>query len=162
MPTTPRPTKITTPTKAKAKPLAQAKALSLAKQAQQLAARTNAAPRPATPVTPPAARKMQTALEKSIYSMALEHVQCRDFGHSWRPFQAHQVPGGFKSVLRCARCTTIRIRMLGTRGQLLDSGYDYVDGYLMDAGHGRLSSEDRDIIRLASVRSVLVKDAGAK
>lgn len=101
----------------------------------------------------------QTELEKQIYSMTIEHVQCRDFGHSWRPFSARLLPGQnmFEQVLRCARCTTVRTRHLGMRGQLLDSSYDYVDGYQMK-GLGRMSGTDRDVVRLASVRSILIQD----
>lgn len=101
----------------------------------------------------------QTPLEHQIYGMAVEHVQCRDFGHSWRPFSARWLPSYnyFEQILRCQRCTTTRTRHLGSRGQQLDSSYDYVEGYTVK-GMGRLSGTDRDVIRLASVRSILIAD----
>lgn len=98
-------------------------------------------------------------VEKHVADMAIEHIQCRDFGHSWRPFSA-QINGKLNIIveqLRCARCTTLRVRHLGMRGQLLDSKYDYVEGYTVK-GMGRLTGSDRDVIRLASVRHLLQAD----
>jgi len=42
-------------------------------------------------------------------------------------------------------------------GALLDSKYDYADGYTVK-GLGRLSGVDRDVIRLQSILGVLVED----
>jgi hypothetical protein len=123
------------------------------------AAKAPSKPKPEHHALPNIFAGAQTALEQQIYGMAVEHVQCRDFGHSWRPFSARWLPADncFEQILRCQRCTTTRTRHLGSRGQQLDSSYDYVEGYTVK-GMGRLSGTDRDVIRLASVRSILVTD----
>ena len=98
-------------------------------------------------------------IQKAVAAMTLEHVQCRDFGHSWRPFHARWIPADnlYESQLRCSRCTTIRTRFLSRTGEQLSSGYDYAEGYTTK-GLGRLSGSDRNVIRLQSIQSVLVQD----
>jgi hypothetical protein len=100
---------------------------------------------------------------KAVQAMDIEHVQCRDFGHSWRPFTAHWVAAenAYESQLRCARCQTIRTRWLSKRGAQLSSEYDYPPGYQV-TGLGRLTGTDRDTIRLSSVLSVLDHDTTAE
>lgn len=87
------------------------------------------------------------------------HLQCRDFGHSWRPFSARWVPEErcYESQLRCARCRTIRVRLIGQSGQLLGSHYDYADGYIVK-GMGRLDGDERNMLRLESVLRVMPPD----
>lgn len=98
-------------------------------------------------------------VHKAVESMAIEHVQCRDFGHSWRPYTARWIASfnQYESQLLCARCKTIRTRFLSRTGGLVDSKYDYADGYTIK-GLGRLSGEDRDVIRLSSILAVLTPD----
>ena len=96
---------------------------------------------------------------QAISHMGLEFIQCRDFGHSWRPYSARWVPSDncYESQLRCARCKTIRSRFLSRTGSQLSGNYDYPEGYLTK-GLGRLTGTDRDMIRLASVLAVLPAD----
>jgi len=97
---------------------------------------------------------------QAIGMMRLDHLQCRDFGHSWRPYTARWIETEkcYESVLRCARCTTLRMRYLSSRGDLVSSRYDYADGYQMPKGIGRLDGNDRAQIRLESVLRVLPQD----
>jgi len=101
-------------------------------------------------------------VQKAIETMNLEYVQCRDFGHSWRPFSArwNSVENAYESQLQCSRCSTVRTRWLSTTGQQLQSSYNYADGYAVK-GLGRLTGSDRDIVRLTSVLA-LVQDGEAK
>jgi hypothetical protein len=94
-----------------------------------------------------------------IDNMALNHIQCRDFGHSWRPYRAWWDASEhcYISQLRCSRCRTVRHRYIGQNGQLIAGHYEYADGYLVK-GIGRLTGGDRDHIRLASISRVLVPD----
>jgi hypothetical protein len=98
-------------------------------------------------------------LEKAVQSMKVEYVQCRDFGHSWRPYHAKWWPkeNAYESQLRCARCSCVRTRWLSRTGSQIGGAYDYPAGYQMK-GLGRLSGTDRDVIRLQSILSVLVED----
>lgn len=101
----------------------------------------------------------QFDLTGAIKQLQPEFVQCRDWGHSWRPFTARWIQNmnHYESILRCARCETERVRFIGKRGEILGSKYDYQDGYQMK-GSGVLSTSDRDQIRLASIRIIEVKD----
>lgn len=137
-----------------------------------------AAPVSTTPV-PPARVAIKRAPSKSakidptpaasvdvraaVRGMDLTHVQCRDFGHSWRPYTARWLSkfNQYQSQLVCARCSTIRTRFLSRSGEQLGGGYDYADGYLVK-GLGRLTGHDRDEIRLASILAVLVEDTAAE
>lgn len=108
----------------------------------------------AAPVKNPEPRSFD--LNTAVSTMELDHVQCRDFGHSWKPYTARWLPkfNSYESQLVCARCKTIRTRFLSRTGQQLESAYDYADGYLIK-GMGRLTGSDRDVIRLASILAVL-------
>lgn len=94
-----------------------------------------------------------------IERMTDNYLQCRDWGHSWRPYTASwdTAERCYISRLRCSRCRTQRVRYIGQAGQLLGSHYDYAAGYLVQ-GLGRLTGEDRAVLRLASVQRVLVED----
>lgn len=98
-------------------------------------------------------------VEGAVNKMSVDHLQCRDFGHSWRPFSARWMPreNYYESQLRCARCHTIRTRWLSRTGAQVGGSYDYAEGYQIK-GLGRLTGTDRDHVRLASVLSVLVTD----
>ena len=98
------------------------------------------------------------ALESVIDDMRLEHVQCRDFSHSWRPYTARMIQGGqFEQVLRCSRCKTLRNRLLSRTGAILSSSYDYADHYVIK-GLGRIVGEEKDHLRLLSVQHILAPD----
>src|SRR4051812_32302691 len=85
-----------------------------------------------------------------------DHLLCRDFGHSWRPYLARYIPQRkqYEERLKCQRCTTERVRLLSHTGSQLANHYVYPDGYTM-TGYGRLTGTDRDAVRLASLQTVL-------
>lgn len=146
--------------KAKAVPAAKAAppAASTTATARTAVKRVPSKPAKIDPV-PVAAKDVRAA----VRSMDLTHVQCRDFGHSWRPYTARWLSkfNQYESQLVCSRCTTIRTRFLSRTGEQLGGGYDYADGYLIK-GLGRLSGHDRDEVRLASILAVLVEDTAAE
>lgn len=96
-------------------------------------------------------------------SLPTNYLQCRDFGHSWRPFTARWVAEerAYESQLRCGRCKTVRYRWISRTGEQLGAHYDYAPGYLASKpkGIGRLVREDRNWLRLESVLRVLPDDA---
>lgn len=139
----------------------------VARQARAAAARINEteARRRDTPPAPVSQRGQDVHdrdVHKAIENMNLDFVQCRDFGHSWRPFSArwNSVENAYESQLQCSRCFTTRTRWLSTTGQQLQSSYDYAEGYTVK-GLGRLTGSDRDIVRLTSVLA-LVQNGEAK
>ena len=95
-------------------------------------------------------------LDATIAHMNVEYLQCRDFGHAWRPYHARWIPQDncYRTDLRCSRCTSMRTRYLSASGAQLSGNYDYPEGYLTK-GMGRLTGSDRDRIRLASVLAVI-------
>ncbi len=93
-----------------------------------------------------------------VEEMSDQHLQCRDYGHSWRPYTARIIPGGYVSVQRCQRCTTLRERTLNKNGHVISSKYDYDAGYQIK-GLGHIYGPEKDAIRLASLLKVLPTDA---
>jgi len=141
------------PPKAKTAPPTRTSSTSSTSSTSKAARREpKARARTTEPVTP-------VSVDEAVKHMAFEHIQCRDFGHSWRPYSARWMPtfNQYESQLMCARCKTIRTRFMSRTGALLDSKYDYADGYTVK-GLGRLSGVDRDVIRLQSILGVLVED----
>ena len=101
-------------------------------------------------------------VQQAISHMSDSQLQCRDFGHSWRPYTAEWIPQRrhYLEALQCSRCRTQRLRVLGQRGELLGNRYVYSDGYLA-VGVGRLDSDDRDAMRLASLEILLAQMKGS-
>lgn len=96
------------------------------------------------------------SLEKMLHELDDADILCRDLGHPWQPFSAKPIPGGgFEQILRCPRCKTKKARFLDRSGcQVKRPPYEYRDGYLVK-GVGRLSSADRDTVRLFSVTRLI-------
>lgn len=100
------------------------------------------------------------AVEQAIEHMTPTHLLCRDLGHYWEPWSLKRQRGGFLREMRCGRCETLRQQDLNGRGAVVSSHYVYSEGYLVH-GMGRLTGQDRDRLRLASVLSLLKSRRGA-
>lgn len=100
--------------------------------------------------------RVPTHLAEALSDMPATHLMCRDYGHSWEPFTAARLAGGkgYEQTLRCGRCQTTRRRYLDSRGEVVQGGYQYADGYLIH-GLGRLTGADRGAVRIASVQATL-------
>lgn len=107
--------------------------------------------------TPPPRHSVD--VDQTISGMRDDHLQCRDFGHSWRPYTARWSPEDrcYETQLRCQRCKTIRVRLIGQRGEQLSNHYDYADGYIVK-GMGRLDGDERNRLRLESVQRIMPND----
>jgi len=94
----------------------------------------------------------KVSISDAVEDMPPSFVQCRDFGHSWRPWRTRWLDKDrvYSSELRCTRCHTIRERLISESGAMVSSHYEYADGYQIH-GLGHLSSSDRDAVRLASM-----------
>lgn len=79
-------------------------------------------------------------------------IQCRDFGHLWRPFTASydSQEKGYRRTIRCTRCRTERSQVLDLDGSVRSGHYSHPDGYLKPAGTGVLDAAGRGSLRLAS------------
>jgi hypothetical protein len=94
----------------------------------------------------------QRRIADAVESMPDTHIECRDFGHSWRPLAATWLDGGnLERVLTCARCSTRRYQILDRQGYVLSGHYAYADHYLIE-GIGRMTADDRAAVRLASIQ----------
>ena len=84
-----------------------------------------------------------------------EHLECRDYMHSWQPYQAKEIQKGrvVERVLRCERCKTLKKQTLVIkRGRaFLSSGsYKYAEGYLIK-GMGHVTQEDKAKLRFRTI-----------
>lgn len=95
-------------------------------------------------------------LDDALKNMNVDYIQCRDFGHSWRPHTARWLESQqhYESQLRCSRCGTMRQRFLSRTGAQIGGAYLYAEGYRVK-GVGRLTGGDRDKVRLRSILSVI-------
>ncbi|WP_037569927.1 hypothetical protein [Phaeacidiphilus oryzae] len=83
--------------------------------------------------------------------LTFQQLQCRDFGHNWRPHTAmRRDDGGFDRTLVC-KCKARRVQVLDSYGRIVATHYEYPDGYQMPKGSGRISSDDKGILRIASI-----------
>lgn len=95
-------------------------------------------------------------VDHAIAGMSDAHLQCRDFGHSWRPYDVTSVPQqhAYREALLCGRCKTLRLRLIDARGFQLATSYRYPDTYLVK-GLGRLDETDRATLRLAALQTAI-------
>lgn len=95
------------------------------------------------------------AVRRYASTLSQQQLQCRDFGHNWRPHTAaRRADGGYDRSLVC-RCRTRRVQVLDQWGRVVSSQYAYPDGYEMPRGIGRISADDKGVLRLASIEHTL-------
>lgn len=86
-------------------------------------------------------------------------VQCRVYGHSWRPLTVTHALGAYTIRQRCSRrCGCERTATMNESGYFFGSWrMTYPDdGYLMARGTGRVDGDGRARLRLTSLRSMNV------
>lgn len=89
-----------------------------------------------------------------------DFLLCRDIGHTWRPLSARiHDSTTYERTMRCGRCRTERHQLLTTTGTIVSGGYDYQEGYLAPPNTGRLTSGDRDGVRLESILRLIGHDS---
>jgi hypothetical protein len=102
------------------------------------------------------ARTRYASLDAALSDMTQSHIECRDYGHSWKRHNVtwSKPERSYVRILKCTRCRTLRHDLLNSDGDPLRSHYDYADHYLI-GGLGRLTGSDRSALRLANLRSAL-------
>ena len=99
-----------------------------------------------------------TDILTAINSLPDEYVQCRNERHRLDPFDAAEIPrkAGWIEIHKCIRCGVERVRKLDRNGYIVSSHYDYsnAEGYRI-TGLGRLSRDDRSILRLGSLQDFI-------
>lgn len=89
-------------------------------------------------------------VEKFATQLPDSFLQCREFGHSKRPYTAIRTRTGFERTVRCTRCKTVWEQVLDRHARMITSRPRYADGYLAK-GIGRIVGDGRDVLRLESV-----------
>lgn len=84
-----------------------------------------------------------------------EHLECRDYMHSWQPYEAKEVRRGriVERVLRCERCKTLKKQTLVIKhgkAFLSTGSYKYAEGYLIK-GMGHVTQEDKAKLRFRTI-----------
>lgn len=87
-------------------------------------------------------------------SLADELLNCRQFGHSWKPYTVEMNGRLYEQVLRCASCETERVLSINKRGQVLKSHYRYTEGYVLEA-LGRIVGDARAVLRVEGITRLL-------
>lgn len=81
-----------------------------------------------------------------------DYLMCRDLGHVWRSYTARLTSEStYERTMQCERCGTLRHQECSASGAVLGNGYSYEAGYLAPKNTGRLTSGDRDALRLSSL-----------
>lgn len=84
-------------------------------------------------------------------------LQCRDFGHNWRPLTVDydRKSRSYYRQLRCVSCRTIRKQLLDGSGHVVTNSYAYADGYLTH--HFQRGTYSRDVFRAEALTRFLSK-----
>jgi hypothetical protein len=97
------------------------------------------------------ARARRSEISAVIKGMRPEHVQCRDFGHAWRPYTATQEGKVWRRTLECTRCGALRKQsFMDGSGDIKGNTYVHAEGYRIE-GLGHLTGTDRGQLRLFDV-----------
>lgn len=78
-------------------------------------------------------------------------IDCRDFGHNWKPFDGGRDGRGWFRVMRCNSCKVTRHQKLDRGGDITKQWYDYSDNpdYILTGG--RMTKREHSAIRLANM-----------
>lgn len=90
------------------------------------------------------------AVERAAQEWSDSVVQCRAFGHGWRPQTALHRPGMYTITQRCPRCRVRRWKRINERGYSLTpwhTDYSEATGYLLK-GVGRLGTDGKAVLTL--------------
>jgi hypothetical protein len=94
------------------------------------------------------------AVEDWVATASAEARKCRDRGHHRWGDDPYDVEGnrrkGFIRYYKC-KCKALLAQYLDADGLVVDSKIQYPDGYLLPKGSGRLSRQDRGLIRLTNI-----------
>lgn len=98
------------------------------------------------------------SVSRAINHWTDRQIHCRSYGHNWSARTVFHRPGVYTIVQHCPRCTTERERDMTERGEVMGSWrMRYQRGYLL-AGLGRVGSDGRNLLRLASLRGLQIEE----
>lgn len=106
----------------------------------------------------PPAYKVADVAEVEAAAEALKDgfLHCRDFGHNWKIGSMVRVGAVYDQWLFCRSCKTNRRRQLSGNGDIMDSSYQYQEGYQLK-GMGRMLSDGRSALRRETLNRQIAK-----
>lgn len=97
-------------------------------------------------------------VENAARSWSDGQVNCRVYGHAWRPLTVIHRPGVFTIHQRCGRCRNEREQDVNEQGYPVSPWRPtYVDGYLLKK-LGRVGVDGRAVLRLQSIQGLYVNE----
>lgn len=106
--------------------------------------------------TPTATTAGRHELDRWAEDLPDDFLMCRDLGHVWRSYTARLTgESTYERTMQCERCDTLRHQECSASGAVLGNSYSYESGYLAPRNSGRLTSADRDGLRLSSLMRVI-------
>lgn len=95
-------------------------------------------------------------VEQAAAGMTVSVLECRDFGHTWTTASIIRIKGAYQRWLWCKRCKTNRRQTLSMDGEILESHYQYMEGYELK-GLGRMLGDGRMALRRESLERAASK-----
>ena len=81
-------------------------------------------------------KKLAVPVTASIDDIHEEHIECRAWGHGWKPYDVEKDGRKLIQVLACFRCETLRRDFLNGQYVKIKVRYSYAEGYLVKGLHG--------------------------
>lgn len=101
-------------------------------------------------------------LKKLVDDMPDEYVRCRAFGHG-RALANFENKRGVRSfTLYCPTCKFARHIVMDRSGDIVEDKPDWPEGYLLPKGSGRIGSQTKGVVRVASVDRLFTSGAKKK
>lgn len=81
-----------------------------------------------------------------------EYRACRALGgHGWLPTTFEFDRAQYKQGMRCMRCKTNKVMIIGLDGEIKRNVYEYPEDYLLDGG-GALTAQERAKLRVMELK----------
>lgn len=96
-------------------------------------------------------------VEKAAEEWPDKFIQCRIYGHSWRPLTVARHGAGYEVTQRCSSCRNQRSQDMDSNGYSSPWRMTYVDNYLLK-DMGRVDGDGRAVLRLAAIRHMKIID----
>src|SRR5687768_2608122 len=81
-------------------------------------------------------------------SLSDDFLNCRRYGHNWKPRTAIKKKWWYEATVGCERCGANRIEVINLRGEVVKKNMNYAPGYLA-LNIGRIVGESKNGLRLA-------------
>jgi hypothetical protein len=95
-------------------------------------------------------------VEQAVERWTDGQIECRAYGHNWRPASVTHRPGVYTVYQRCPRCRNRRRQPINENGYALAPwSAAYQDGYLLK-GMGRLGTDGRAVLKIATLRTAVI------